>query len=63
MLFIISQKNSFYISDNLSYNFYYFSLLFKPIIDFSSCNKMTLKKDIPKENISDFSGLKFPIPS
>ena len=47
----------------LFYNSYSLSLLFKPEIYFSSYNKMTLKNEIPKENISDFSGLKDPIPS
>ena len=30
---------------------------------FSCYNKITLRNEIPNENISDFSGLKDPIPS
>ena len=41
---------------------YSFSLLFNPYI-FSSYNyKTILKNDIPKENISDYSGLNSPLP-
>ena len=49
----------------MSINFnksYSFSLLFNPYI-FSSYNyKTILKNDIPKENISDYSGLNSPLP-
>ena len=47
---------------NFFINSYYLYLLFKPEIYFSSYNKITLRNEIPKENTSDFSGLKDPIP-
>ena len=37
-------------------------MLFNPYISDSCICKEILKNDIPKENISDNSGLKFPIP-
>ena len=48
---------------NFLCNSYSLSLLFKPEIYFSSNNKITLRNEIPKENTSNFSGLKDPIPN
>ena len=32
-------------------------------MDYSCNNEITLRNEIPKENTSDFSGLKDPVPS
>ena len=40
---------------------YSFSLLFNPYISSSYNYKLILKNDIPKENISDNSGLNSPL--
>ena len=56
-----NSKPSIY-SANLikSYSFY---LLFSPYILFSFSYRLILKNEIPKENISDNSGLNSPVPN
>ena len=49
-----------FVNSSKSYSFY---LLFNPYISVSSNYKNILKNDIPKENISDNSGLNSPVPN